>query len=333
MAAGLRSYGIFHQCWGVGAQTDAECVRQAVDATMLAERLGFDVAWFTEQHARMFERWWGRVPAPHLMIAHVAGHTSRIRLGTSVKLLAFDEPVRVAEEMLLLDVLTDGRSLHGVGAGVLPGPDGAPFDREERRERFREKFRAMLAILRGDAGRTPYRLPLEPHDLSSRMLMAATDPRSVQLAAEEGLGYLVGMFGGDRHGEMVRRYRDAGGHGAVRATRMVHVGADDDAARAEVRAAAEFFYANFSPPVPSWRRALAAAGEPRDLDDLLARVGWIVGGPATVAAALDRYATDAGLDGIDLAFHAPGLDERLVVAAMERFAHEVRPRMRELARA
>ncbi len=324
---GLRSFGIFHQCWGMPAHTDAECVRQAIDATVRAEELGFDVAWFTEQHARMFEAWWGRVPAPHLMIAHLAGRTSRIRLGTSVKLLALDEPVRVAEEMLLLDVLTEGRALLGVGAGVLPGPDGAPVDREERRKRFRERLLATLAILRGDARGTPYPLPLEPHDLSARMAIAATDPCSVALAAREGLGYLVGMFGGDRHPEMVQRFRDAGGAGPVRATRMVHVGADDGAARDEVCDVAEFFYANFTPPVPSWRRALTAAGPPRDLDELLARVGWIVGGPDRVACEIDAYATAAGLDGIDLAFEAPGLDERVVTRSMERFATEVRPRL------
>jgi alkanesulfonate monooxygenase SsuD/methylene tetrahydromethanopterin reductase-like flavin-dependent oxidoreductase (luciferase family) len=81
----------------------------------LAEELGFHGAWFTEHHFRAFG---GMLPSPQLLIAALAQRTSRIRLGIAVVILPFYNPVHVAEETAMLDVLTDGRLDVGVGRGM-----------------------------------------------------------------------------------------------------------------------------------------------------------------------------------------------------------------------
>lgn len=96
---------------GDGPQLYAKWMEQVT----LAEELGFDCAWFTEHHFRTFG---GMLPSPQLLIAALAQRTTRIRLGIAVVILPFYNPVRIAEETAVLDILTDGRVDVGVGRGM-----------------------------------------------------------------------------------------------------------------------------------------------------------------------------------------------------------------------
>jgi alkanesulfonate monooxygenase SsuD/methylene tetrahydromethanopterin reductase-like flavin-dependent oxidoreductase (luciferase family) len=80
-----------------------------------AEQLGYDGVTVTEHHAPLLT-----CPSPHLLLAAAAKQTSRIRLGTAVTVLPLYDPVRVAEEAGMLDLLSDGRFELGLGRGV-PG--------------------------------------------------------------------------------------------------------------------------------------------------------------------------------------------------------------------
>jgi alkanesulfonate monooxygenase SsuD/methylene tetrahydromethanopterin reductase-like flavin-dependent oxidoreductase (luciferase family) len=316
------SFGVLHQGWATGDRSDAAVLAEVVRSTVLAEDLGFDVAWFTEQHAHMSGSCWGRIAAPHLMIAHLAARTDRIALGTAVRLIAGEPVDRVAEELLTLDLLAGGRVQYGIGAGM-----AGPGSREDRRSAMRAAAGALARILRGEDAHAADRMAVRARDLTGRLHVATTDPRSMALAAGEGFGYLAGMFGGDRHPELVRQFRGLGGRGPVRASRMVYVGDDDRTARSEVEPAARYFWDHFMPPSPGWRKAMELAGPPRDLDDICARLGWVVGGPATVAARLTDYVEGSGLDGLDLSFQVPGLSAGAADRAMAAFAAEVRPDM------
>src|SRR5579883_474327 len=72
---------------------------------VLAEKLGFDFAWFGEHHFTP-DQW---TPSPLMVAATVAGKTERIRLGTSVLCLPFHNPLRVAEDVAVLDIMSGGR--------------------------------------------------------------------------------------------------------------------------------------------------------------------------------------------------------------------------------
>src|SRR5882724_5387827 len=80
------------------------------------DRLGFDEAWIGEHHSSGYET----IASPEVFIAHAAAVTSRIRLGTGVSSLPYHHPLILADRMVLLDHLTRGRMMFGVGPGALP---------------------------------------------------------------------------------------------------------------------------------------------------------------------------------------------------------------------
>ena len=87
-----------------------------VDQAEVAEGLGFDSFWLPESHFTGR----GALPAPLLQLAAVAGRTRRLRLGTTSYLLPVRNALQVAEEVAVLDQLSGGRVILGVGRGVRP---------------------------------------------------------------------------------------------------------------------------------------------------------------------------------------------------------------------
>jgi putative FMN-dependent luciferase-like monooxygenase len=92
----------------------AERYRLATAQIVQAERCGFDSAWIAQHHFHEPE---GGLPAPFVFLAHVASATSRIRLGTGIVTLPLELPVRVAEDAVVLDLLSNHRLEVGVGPG------------------------------------------------------------------------------------------------------------------------------------------------------------------------------------------------------------------------
>lgn len=79
----------------------------------LAEDIGFDVAWFAEHHFTNYSV----SPSPLMMAAHFAGLTHRIRVGAAVVVLPLYHPMRIAQEIAMVDQLSGGRLVLGVGSG------------------------------------------------------------------------------------------------------------------------------------------------------------------------------------------------------------------------
>jgi len=86
-----------------------------VELTQLCDRMGYDEAWFGEHHSCGVEI----CGDPAVFVAHVAQVTRHIRLGTGVTSMPYHNPFHVAERMVLLDHLTRGRSMLGLGPGSL----------------------------------------------------------------------------------------------------------------------------------------------------------------------------------------------------------------------
>lgn len=82
----------------------------------LAEEIGFDTAWFAEHHFTNYSI----SVSPLMFAAHMAAATTRIRLGTAVIVLPLYQPMRVAQEVALVDQLSGGRLVLGVGTGYQP---------------------------------------------------------------------------------------------------------------------------------------------------------------------------------------------------------------------
>jgi len=87
----------------------AECI--------LAEELGFNSVWVPEHHFGFF----GCLPTPAVYLAHLAAKTSRIRLAPATVLLPCNQPLRVAEEYAMLDLLSHGGPSFPLGAVMING--------------------------------------------------------------------------------------------------------------------------------------------------------------------------------------------------------------------
>ena len=77
-----------------------------------AEALGYDSIWVAEHHSA-----YGSISSPAVLLAAIAQRTKRIRIGSSISVLPFQNPVRTAEEYAMVDVLSGGRLNFGVGRG------------------------------------------------------------------------------------------------------------------------------------------------------------------------------------------------------------------------
>jgi putative FMN-dependent luciferase-like monooxygenase len=96
-------------------ETDAaERYRLALAQIQQAERCGYDSAWIAQHH---FHEGEGGLPAPFVFLAQAAAHTSRLRLGTGIVTLPLELPIRVAEDAVVLDLMSGQRLEIGVGPG------------------------------------------------------------------------------------------------------------------------------------------------------------------------------------------------------------------------
>lgn len=94
-------------------QSSAQVIHNAIEQTMVAEQAGFNTAWYAEHHFNNYSL----SPSPLMMVAHAAGRTSRIRLGTAVCILPLYHPARFMAEVGFTDTVSNGRLELGVGSG------------------------------------------------------------------------------------------------------------------------------------------------------------------------------------------------------------------------
>ncbi len=170
--------------------TDEQMYQGELDVAVLAEELGYDAVWAVEHHFSDY----ALCPDNLLLLAHLAGRTSRILLGTAAVILPWNDPLRVAEKALMLDTLSGGRLLLGFGRG-LSRKEFEPFriTLGETRERFDEAapmiFDAVeTGFIEGNGPFYPQpRTELRPRPRASfadRRYMVAGSPDSVAMAAK-----------------------------------------------------------------------------------------------------------------------------------------------------
>jgi limonene 1,2-monooxygenase len=118
-----------------------------LDLLVHLDRLGFDEAWIGEHHSAGFEI----IASPEVFIAVAAERTKHLRLGTGVSSLPYHHPFILADRMMLLDHLTRGRIMIGVGPGALPS-DAFMMGIEvaKQRDMMEEALEAILALLQSD---------------------------------------------------------------------------------------------------------------------------------------------------------------------------------------
>lgn len=166
---------------------------EVIEDCHVGQQLGYEAAWMLEHH---FSDYYP-TPSPLLFMAHVARELPDLGLGTSVLVLPWYHPVRLAEEISMLNTLTRGTLHLGVGRGTAKSEyDAFGVDMREARGRFNEAMKIIQAGLAGDPFtfdgtyykvERPIRLRPQPIDKEIKFYGAIGSPASSEVMAELGI--------------------------------------------------------------------------------------------------------------------------------------------------
>ncbi len=165
--------------------SDAEMFRGEARLAVRVEELGFDSVWSVEHHFDDYSM----CPDNLQFLTWVAAQTEHLKLGTAAVILPWHDPIRVAEKLIMLDILSEGRVLFGMGRGLSRKEYAAMrVEMGESRERFDEAAPMILRALETGvmAGEGPYypqpETVLRPRPVQSfadRIYCVATSPDSI----------------------------------------------------------------------------------------------------------------------------------------------------------
>jgi alkanesulfonate monooxygenase SsuD/methylene tetrahydromethanopterin reductase-like flavin-dependent oxidoreductase (luciferase family) len=193
------------------------CYWNSLELAEQADALGFDSVWLPEHH---FDGDYSMCPDNLQVLAYLAGRTTRIQLASGAVILPWNDPLRVAEKVALMDVLARGRFLFGMGRGLSRMEYvGMRQDMNESRERFDEAAEMILRTL--EAGVAEHsgkyyeqpRVEIHPAPLSTfagRSYGVAMSPDSAESAARLKLRMMAFVQGdvGTLHKPTVELYRE-----------------------------------------------------------------------------------------------------------------------------
>jgi len=169
-----------------------------VELIQYMETLGYDEAWMGEHHSTG----WEYIGSPEVFLAYAAAKTSRIKLGTGVISLPYHHPYNVAERVILLDNLSRGRTIFGIGPGAL-AYDAYLFGMhsDQLRPRMEESLDVVLGLIRGErvTKKTDWfelndaKIQLRPYNPAAFEIgvTCTTSPAGPKLAGKHGLSMLT----------------------------------------------------------------------------------------------------------------------------------------------
>ena len=345
-------FGLFFLMQRDEAWTEQEIYVSGLEQMLAAEALGYTSVWIAEHHFNDY----GLCPSPPVLASFVAARTTTLRLGMGVSLLPLHHPVDLAEQLAVLDVVSEGRLDVGIGrGGTLQDYQTFQSDRGDSRARVEEG----IALMRESWGGAPFdfrgrfhsaeRLHVRPRPTQRPhppLFIAANSEDSVLSAARLGLPTLSSFF--VPVGELQKRhqvYREAG-LAADRplseveelerrswGMRVVHVAPDRD----EALRAIEAPFMGYQRRMSILRSDSTGGSVPGSFDRSLLRLrefreyladGWVlVGTPDEVRDDLQKFREATGYERVLLVMALPGLDTRRALRSMRLFAEQVAPAM------
>jgi len=332
-----------------------EVLENARFYAQVAESTGFESAWVLEHHFTDY----GLCGSPMVMASYILGATERIKVGTGINILPIEHPVRLAEQVALLDQFSDGRFILGIGRGFFD-KDFTVFgvDIHDTREITQTYYQMMRdawekGIVEGDGRFHKFPpVPINPRPYSAKIpvVCASMSPSTIEWAAKNGLPMV--MQHDIEHGEKasnVELYRSISaenGHDpdAVEHSIAIIVGVDEDGER--VRERCRHYLHWFEDAVEKaqniidivrehgvecydwhlrkWREAVikgdTAIGS---VVDNLLRLNAI-GTPEECIETIQTVIDATGVKRVVCAFEAPG-DREVVMSSIRLFNEKVRP--------
>lgn len=307
-----------------------------------ADRAGFYGYHLAEHHQSPL----CMAPSQNVFLAAVAQRTDRLKIGALVYLLPFYHPVRLVEEICMLDHLSGGRLQVGVGKGISPLEHRFwGYDPAQAWERFEEALAVLIRGLTSDRlsyEGEHYRFDDLPMELSPKQ--APYPPfwyaGNVEFAGRHGMNF-IGNAGIKRLPEVVARYRALWeeqrprpdrinphvSEPKVGSARHIFIADTDGEAEAIARRAWRAYHHNFPKrgyETPSPATTGPSLGGDFDLARRVEAV--IVGSPATVGEYIGRYAADSRANYFVGAFQWGDLTHAEALRSLTLFATEVMPR-------
>jgi probable F420-dependent oxidoreductase len=310
--------------------------REALEEVVRAEELGFDSAWMEEHHGVKDHYW----PSPLTILAGFATRTTRLMLGTDILVFPFYHPVRLAEDIALLDVMSGGRFVFGTAIGYKPDEFalyGTPL--EKRGARFEEGLQLMKALWTGDAvtfkGRY-YQVDsarLEPKPFSTPhppVWIGGWGKLTLRRAAALADAWLPGPTADlarllDGKQQVLAHREDAGLRTPAQEwplTRDVII-ADTDAEAREL-AERHIMVSYRDEYAGGWKHPFIDRSIATDLDSLM-RDRFIIGGPEQCIAQMQRFVDAFGMTHLICRLFFPGMPHQHIMRELELLAQEVMP--------
>ncbi|MEX0682491.1 MAG: LLM class flavin-dependent oxidoreductase [Dehalococcoidia bacterium] len=192
------NFGIFMAPFHREGENPTLCYQRDLELLQALDHLGYDEAWIGEHHSGG----WEIIASPELFIATAAERTKNIRLGTGVISIPYHHPFHIADRMVLLDHLTRGRIMLGVGPGALPGDANMlGIETTTQRPRMEEGLGIIIKLMTSDEPITyksdwfelrdailqikPYQRPTMPMAVASTI-----SPSGMTAAGKHGIGVL-----------------------------------------------------------------------------------------------------------------------------------------------
>jgi limonene 1,2-monooxygenase len=198
MSVERLEFGIFMAPFHRHGENPTLALRRDLDLVEKLDELGYDEAWIGEHHSGG----WEIIASPEVFLAAAGERTRRIRLGTGVVSIPYHHPFHVADRMVLLDHLTRGRAMLGVGPGALPGDAMMQgIESTSQRQRMDEGLGVIMQLLTSEEPVTyecdwfrmydaqlqlrPYQRPTMPIAVASTL-----SPAGMTTAGKHGAGVL-----------------------------------------------------------------------------------------------------------------------------------------------
>ena len=317
--------------------SQAQVLRNVVAEGVLADRVGLDVFSVGEHHRADFA-----VSAPEVVLAAIAGRTTRIRLGSAVTVLSTDDPVRVFQRFATIDAISSGRAEITVGRGSFT--ESYPlfgFDMQQYDLLFEERLGLFATLLDQQpvtwSGRTRAPLsnaviypPVEAGRLRTWVGVGGS-PESVIRAARYGLPLMLAIIGGSPsrfqpYVELFHKSLAQLGKPAlpIGVHSPGHVAETDERAREE----AWPHYQTMMNRIGA-ERGWAPVGRDH-FEREVAQGALCVGSPETVATKIAKTITALGLARFDLKYSSGTLPHEALMTSIELYGTKVVPRVREL---
>ncbi len=347
-------FGLFYLFSDFGNLSQDQLFKEVLDEIVYGEELGFDAVWLPEHHFSVY----GMLGNPLQVAAIVADRTTTIKIGTAVVVLPLQHPLRVAEDAAMVDALSGGRLMLGIGRGYQP-PEfhGFGVNQGDSSAMFLESYEIIKRALSGEKfsydgkfWKIEEEVEIFPKPIQKPhppFYVASVSPRSLDVAARLGISVLRApqfssvdavAAGFEEYTAKLREY----GHDPADMDQPVairtYVAPTDEEAKGETEHALWWYklLATLLPGAPGRTEVPKGyEGYPADpnvlsnltLEDVWER-GTAFGSPERVINEMNQYQHKLRVNNFILWNRIGGLEHKKILRSMELFAKHVMPAVR-----